>query len=152
MRHFLCVLAFLGYINANLNGQIVQGGDTLLGNEWIDYAQTYFRIKVAKDGLYRLNYQQMLSQGLPAALNGQVLQLYRYGQPVPIYVSTPGTMGSNDYLEFYGEANRGVIDQYLFANPEEENLNPWYSMFNDTITYYLSWQNNGPAARYTTVQ
>ncbi|MEO6760176.1 MAG: C25 family cysteine peptidase, partial [Saprospiraceae bacterium] len=152
MRHFLCVLAFLGGINATLSGQIVQGGDTLLGNEWIDYAQTYFRIKVANDGLYRLNYQQMVSQGLPPALNGQALQLYRYGQPVPMYVSTSGTLGSADYLEFYGEANRGDLDRYLFTNPDDEHLNPWYSMFNDTLTYYLSWQNTGLAARYTAVQ
>ncbi len=151
MLRFLSVVIFLSCLHASLKGQIVSGTDTLYGNEWIDYNQTYFRIKVAKDGLYRLNYPQMLSQGLPAALNGQALQLYRYGRQVPVYVSTAGTMGSNDYLEFYGEANRGAIDQYLFTKPEEEMLNPWYSMFNDTTTYYLSWQNTGPAARYTTL-
>ena len=153
MRRFLYALAFFGFINGSLYGQIVNGTDTLYGNEWIDYAQTYFRIKVAKDGLYRLTYQQMVSQGVPAtALNGQVLQLYRYGRQVPLFTTTSGPMVSNDYLEFYGEANRGSIDQYLFTNAGEEQLNPWYSMFNDTTTYYLSWQNNVVATRYTTLQ
>ncbi|MCC6462630.1 MAG: hypothetical protein IT260_19335, partial [Saprospiraceae bacterium] len=78
-------------------------------------------------------------------------RLYRYGQQEPIFTSTEGIFTSTDFFEFFGERNRDALDRHLFENPDAENLNPWYSLFNDTSAYYLVWDPSTPALRYTAV-
>lgn len=149
MQRFSTILTLICLSHGMLSGQMINGTDTLYGNEWIDYAQTYYRVKVAQDGIYRIGYQQMLDQGVPlATISGADLRLYRYGKQVPLFVSASGVLGNGDYVEFYGERNRDAIDRYLFTDPNGENLNPWYSLFNDTTTYYLAWQNAGTGERF----
>jgi len=57
---------------------------------------------------------------------------------VPIYVSSGGSLGSSDYIEFYGKENLGEMDKHLYASPDDL-LNPYYSMFTDTTAYFLTW-------------
>lgn len=126
------------------------GTDTLYGNEWIDFSRTYYKISVAEDGIYRLDYQTLAAAGFPAgSVPAGQWRLYRYGVQEPVFVSTDGVFGSQDFLEFYGEKNRDAIDRYLFPDAAAENLNPWYSLFNDTSAYFLCWENSGQPLRYT---
>ncbi len=126
------------------------GADTLYGNEWIDFSKTYFKIKVADDGIYRVGAQALAAAGFPGgSVSASQWRLYRYGVQQPVFTTTDGTFGDQDYLEFYGEKNRDAVDQYLFGDPDEENLNPWYSLFNDTTVYYLTWETTGQPLRYT---
>lgn len=149
MTRIFFSIFLLGLLKGSLVAQMINGTDTLYGNEWIDFAKTYYRVKVARDGIYRIGYQQMADQGIPmASVPGSALRLYAYGKQVPLYVSTSGPMGSSDYVEFYGERNRDVIDRYMYTNPDAENLNPWYSLFNDTTAYYLTWTETGTAERF----
>jgi hypothetical protein len=135
-----------------LSAQMVNGVDTLYGNEWIDYAKTYYKIKVANDGIYRVDYQQLQAAGFPVgSAAGQDLRLYCFGKQVALFISTGGPFTTGDYLEFYGERNKETLDRFLYTNPDGENLNPWYSLFNDTATYYLCLQPAVPALRYTAV-
>jgi len=117
------------------------GQDTLYGNEWINYEQTYYKIPVAEDGIYRLSYATLREAGLPVEQsNARRYQLFHLGQEVPLYTpANPNTpLQTGDYLEFYGEQNRAELDRFLFQNPEEEMLNPYYSMFTDTAAYFLT--------------
>ncbi len=149
MQRTLTIITLICLSRGLLSGQMISGTDTLYGNEWIDYAQTYYRVKVAQDGIYRIGYQQMIDNGMPLnSVAGADIRLFRYGQQVPVFVSTPGVLGSGDFVEFYGERNRDAIDRYLFTDANAENLNPWYSLFNDTTTYYLAWQTNGTGTRF----
>ena len=130
-------------ISTVVNAQMINSTDTLYGNEWIDYSQTYFKIEVPEDGMYRLTHADLNSAGVFSGTSipqGQNFQLFKNGQAIPLYVSETGTFTVNDYLTFYGEKNRGEIDKYLYDNPDYQ-LNPEYSLYTDTAIYYLTWNN-----------
>lgn len=123
-------------LSAAAQAQNWNGVDSLYGFEWINYNKIYYKIKVADDGIYRVNAATLAAAGLNVAA-GADLRLFRNGAPEPLYVSTETAFGSTDFVEFYGQKNRGENDRFLFANPEAQQLNPWYSMFNDTAVYFL---------------
>ena len=129
------------------------GTDTLYGNEWIHYDQSYFKISVAADGIYRIPYATLSAAGLPVdALNATQYQLWRLGEEQPLYTSTTGPLSDGDFLEFYGQKNRSELDRYLFRDPDNEMLNPWYSLFTDTSAYFLTWVEPGePTLRYESI-
>lgn len=112
------------------------------GNEWIDYTKQYYKIKVAKKGLYRIS-KATLNQAQIPNVPGANFNLFRDGEVVPFYVSNTGTLGSNDYIEFYGTPNDGQLDTELYDDPDWQ-LNPHYSLFSDTATYYLTWNSLTP--------
>ncbi len=147
----LSLLAFL--LSLPLYSQMWNGQDTLYGNEWVNYDQSYFKIKVAQDGIYRLPYETLINAGIPVNdLQGSQYQIFYMGQEIPLYTSTDGALTTGDYLEFYGQKNRSQLDRYLFQNPDEEMLNPEYSLFTDTSAYFLTWAPTGtPTARYAEV-
>jgi Peptidase family C25 len=148
----LRIALLLACYSAVLTAQMTIGQDTLYGNEWIDHSRTYYRIRLAEDGLYRVGYQALNSAGIPVGtVPGTNWRLYREGQQVPIYVTTDGVFGPNDYLEFWGERQRSSLDAHLFEQPEAGLVNPWYSLFGDTSTYYLIWETQTAPLRYTTI-
>ena len=134
-------------VNA-LQGQMYVGADTLFGNEWIDFSKTYYKIKVAEDGIYRVSAAAMAAAGIPSSVPADRFRLFCNGKETPLFVSTESTLGAQDYLEFYGEKNRSQVDRLLFADPENEMVNPWYSLFNDTSAYFLTWVENGAGLRF----
>jgi len=122
-----------------LQAQMIVNGQTLYGNEWINHSQDYYKLYVHEDGMYRVSQQALVNAGVPVgAINAGNFQLYAMGSQVPIYTSTGGTLGSNDYIEFYGEENLGEMDKHLYASPDDI-VNPYYSMFTDTTAYFLTW-------------
>ncbi len=117
------------------------------GNEWIDYAAQYpyFKIKIAETGLHRIDYNT-LSNALGtagyslAAIDPRDFMLFHNGEQQYIYIKGEGdgSFSANDFLEFYGEKNDGWSENVLFQQPEH-NPNPYYSHFNDTVAYFLTW-------------
>ncbi|MEZ4962449.1 MAG: C25 family cysteine peptidase [Saprospiraceae bacterium] len=145
------ILLFL-FASQISQAQIINGQDTLYGNEWINYDQSYFKIMVAEDGMYRLPYQVMVDGGVPVAqVDGSRYQLFHNGEEVPIYTTTNAPFGDTDYLEFYGKKNTSELDRHLFQNPDEDMMNPLYSLFTDTAAYFLTWRVNGNGLRYEEV-
>ena len=142
------ILSFSG-----LQAQMWNGTDTLYGNEWIDYDKSYFKVLVADDGMYRLSKSALESAGIPInSISGVRLQLFHMGQEVPIHVSSDLIFNDNDYLEFYGQKNRGALDRYVYANPDEEMLNPEYSLVSDSSAYFLTWTQAGsPVNRFDNI-
>jgi hypothetical protein len=57
------------------------------GNEWINYSQPYYKIKVASDGIYRIPYTT-LNSSIPglSSLTGANFTMYHNGVNIPIYV------------------------------------------------------------------
>ncbi len=143
---FLLFISTLSFLHA----QMWNGQDTLYGNEWIDYTKTYFKIKITEDGLYKVDYQTLLNAGFPAeSMPSTAWRLYRNGKQEALYTTTTGVFSGTDFFEFFGQKNGGEIDAYLFEQPNEEQVNPRYSMFNDTSVYYLTWELTGQALRYS---
>jgi hypothetical protein len=148
MKHFFTfIVIFLNLITAK--AQIVNGTDTLYGNEWINYAQSYFKIPVSEDGVYRLDNAALQASGVPLSnVSANRFRLYNRGREIPIFTSTDGVMTTNDFLEFFGQKNRAELDIHTYPKGESQMLNPEYSNFTDTAIYYLTWQDAPSTLRY----
>ena len=124
------------------------------GNEWIEYGQTYYKIPIAKAGLYRVTQPQLLRAGVPVEqIDPRTIQLFHRGieQAVAVAGETDGRFDSTDYLEFYGQGNDGLADSALYRgsgpNGSPAQPHPYYSLFSDTTAYFLTWRTNGQPGR-----
>ncbi|MFM2376964.1 MAG: hypothetical protein RLZZ165_2061 [Bacteroidota bacterium] len=116
-------------------------------NEWMVPGNPYVKLKVAEDGLYRVNRSDLptLSPHAMQELNSLTLQVFYRGVEVPVYVhGSPG--GGFDYLEFIGRRNDGGIDSLLyrsntapFGHDPSQQPNPFTSFFTDTSAYFITW-------------
>ncbi|MEO1435717.1 MAG: C25 family cysteine peptidase, partial [Bacteroidota bacterium] len=151
MKRVLFTLLLTMCCSAFLSAQMVVGTDTLYGNEWINYDQQYLRINITEDGVYQINRANLEAAGWNmSAIQGEDLQLFYLGEEQPIHVSTDGTLGSNDFIEFVGKQNIGNIDSYLYAN-DASHTNPYYSLFTDTAAYFLTFNTDAGHTRFTPV-
>src|SRR5690606_31017928 len=119
-------------------------------NDWINYSQSYYHFKVAENGLYRITYQDLLNANIPlSTINPQNIQLFAKGKEQPIYLKgeADGVFNATDYIEFYAEANDGWLDT-VFYKGKNNQPNPFYSLINDTLTYYLTWNNQTNNLRF----
>src|SRR5690606_6243770 len=89
----------------------------VFGNEWINYSQTYYKVKVVTTGMHRLTYNDLAAAGI-SNVDPQKFQLFRRGREVAIYVNgqSDGALNSGDYIDFYGERNDGTLDSTLYRN------------------------------------
>lgn len=109
------------------------------GNEWIVPGQQYYKIKVAKIGIYRLDYQYLTQAGL-GAVNPSLLQLWRRGRQVAVYQGgNPTVLDATSYLEFYGQRNDGALDADYYKNPATDQPHQLYSQATDTAAYFLTY-------------
>jgi len=149
---WLCCCTFLLF-QTSINAQIWNGADTLYGNEWIRFDQSYFKFQITEDGLFRINGQTLAAAGIPVAdIQASQYQLFAEGRELPVFVSTAGTLGDGNFIEFYGRKNRSSFDRHLFAAPDDELFNPEFSMFTDSAAYFLTWAPPGtPTLRYQNI-
>jgi len=117
-------------------------------NEWIDYSKTYYKLKVAVTGVYRIPQSLLASVNL-GNTNADQFQLWRNGKQIPIYTSVQGSaLGASDYIEFWGEMNDGKPDNALYREPDYQ-LNDHWSLQTDTAAYFLT-VNTGANLRLVT--
>lgn len=132
--HLVILLSLTGYAQLN--------------NSWIDYNKTYFKFKLAKDTLTRISQPVLVAAGL-GNVPAQNFQLWRNGKEVRMFSSVSnGILGSNDYLEFWGQMNDGKPDHDLYRLPESQ-LSDRYSLETDTASYFLTVNPAGGNLRYT---
>jgi hypothetical protein len=113
------------------------------GNEWISYSQQYYKIKVAQNGVYRIDSATLAAAGINlSAIDPHHFQLFNKGTEQKIYISgeADNVFNAGDYIEFYGEKNDGTLDAKLYKNTSFIP-NPYYSLVNDTAVYFLTWNN-----------
>ncbi|MBX7125148.1 MAG: hypothetical protein K1X47_05610 [Cyclobacteriaceae bacterium] len=111
------------------------------GNEWINYSQTYYKVPVAKTGIYRLSYNDMAAAGVPiGSVDPRRIQLFHRGveQAVIFSGQADSRIDPGDYLEFYGQQNDGTLDQTLYK-PSSAQPHPYYNLYSDTTVYFLTW-------------
>lgn len=135
------------YFSSLLVALIIMSGQVahaqVLGNEWINYSQSYFKIKIGKNGIYRIPQALLQSNGM-GGVAGTQFALYREGQQVPIYVSTNGTLTGTDYIEFYGSRADGKMDTELYV-PATRQMNTEINIISDTSVYFLTYSAVGVA-------
>lgn len=117
---------------------------SVLGDEWIQYQQRYFKIPVSVNGVYRISLQALSGSGIPGTVTGSQFRLYRMGKEVALTVSTTGAFSGTDYLEFAGIRNDGQADAELYSGIQS---NPSRSLFSDTAWYFLTWDASSAGLR-----
>ena len=119
-------------------------------NEWIQFNQTYYKIKIAKAGAYRVP-KSLLDQFSLGNTPVENFELWRNGQKVPFFPSvSSGALPANGYLEFWGEPNDGKPDKIMYRDPAYQHSDH-YSLQTDTAVYFLSINSNQSGFRYTDV-
>lgn len=113
-------------------------------NDWINYSQTYVKFKVAEDGLCRIDRNTLvgIDNGFITA-NPRNIQVFARGEEQTIYVHGENdfSFDSGDYIELYCRKNDGFLDRVMYDDPTEQN-NPYTSLINDTISYFITWENS----------
>lgn len=142
----LYLIIFLGFVYQLSNAQF--------GNEWIEEDKSYYKIKVAEDGLYRVTASELASAGVPVSniATGRY-QLFHLGNEVSIQVFDENGDGRLDYFDFYGEKNDGRLDTELYVTPEAQS-HTYYSLFTDTASYFLTWHltsNSGKRMAFSSI-
>jgi hypothetical protein len=119
-------------------------------NSWINYSQQYFKFKIAENGLYRIDSLTLFNAGIPLnTIDPRNIQLFARGQEIPLYINgeNDGVLNTNDYVEFYAQKNDGWLDEGFYGGASN-HPNPYYSLINDTISYFLTWNNSMSNLRY----
>jgi hypothetical protein len=108
------------------------------GNEWIVAGQPYYKVKVWRDGIYRLDYAYLSALGAGSVAPTQ-LQIWRRGKEVALYQGgNQASLDASSYLEFYGQRNDGALDRDFYKNPNDQ-AHQYYSFYTDTAAYFITW-------------
>lgn len=122
------------------------------GNEWVQYDRPYWMFRVWQDGVRRIDSTALANAGVPVgSLDPRGIQLYARGRQVPIHVQgeEDGEFNGDDFIEFMVRKNDAWLDSTLWDDPAHIN-NPYYSLYNDTIRYYLTIGTADEAVRMKT--
>ena len=139
---FASVLMNVNYLNAQT-----------YGDEWIDYNQKYFTLKVYQTGIHRVEFSELSSALQSKGIDVSTIptsgfQIFGREKEVALYMNDggDGVFDAGDYFEFFAEKNDGWLDALMFDNPASVG-DTYYSFFNDTIHYFFTWNNGGGAKR-----
>lgn len=141
MRYVLTVLLCLEAVFSM--AQVVHG------NEWIDHGRRHWRFDVHTEGLVRIDSAALANSGFPiATVDPAHLMVFGRERQVPIYIQggEDGVLNAEDFIEFHVQPNDGWLDGAMYSQPGHQ-ANPYYSLYNDTIRYFLTWDADAPKER-----
>ncbi len=115
------------FVNKSKNGfkPKVSSGDA---SPWFNPSGTYYKIPVRKEGIYRLDYNYLLNNGInPSLIDPETIRIYNKGKEIPVYVEgeKDGKFDENDFIEFYGDRQRGDTT--------------YFDLYTDDNIYWLIW-------------
>ena len=114
------------------------------GDEWIQPGQSYYKIKTAQNGIYRITYEDLTASFPLSGLDPKSLQLFHRGEEQAIFIEgeSDGTFDIDDFVEFYGRRNDGAGDSVLYLTPEAQP-HKHYNLYSDSSAYFLTWRLDG---------
>ncbi len=121
------------------------------GNEWINYSQSYYKFPIVEDGIYRLDYNALNNANIPLSVfQSENIQVFGKEREIPIHIEDGGdnSIDPGDYILFYAERNDGWLDSSMYQTPENIG-NPGFSLYNDTLMYFFTWNTNSNNLRFT---
>lgn len=142
LKHYTLLLFFV-LLSAKSIGQTY-------GNEWINYSQQYYTFQITQQGIYRLDYAALTASGIPvSSFQSANIQIFGKEKEIPLFVSDGGdnSLDPGDYILFYAQGNDGWLDSTLYSNPNTIG-NPQYSLYNDTLLYFFTWNSSTNNNRY----
>lgn len=118
------------------------------GNEWINYNQKYYNFKIVNSGIQRI-YYNTINNALSttgdniSTINTANFQVFGREKEIPLFIEDggDGVFNSGDYIEFYAQKNDGWLDSLLYNNHSDIG-DTYYSLINDTINYFFTWNNS----------
>lgn len=122
------------------------------GNQWVNFNQQYFKIKLGSEGIYHLDAGLMNSSGINInSIDCRNFQIFIKGQEQYIHVDDGNgnnILDGNDYIEFYANKNDASFDSSMY---QQTNflLNPWLSVTQDTAAAFLTWNSSTNNKRFT---
>ena len=121
------------------------------GNEWIIPTQKYVKIKVSAEGLYSIDYNQVVSANLTSGtINPNRFQLFNKGKQIPVLVSGDQiSFGNTDKITFLGQPNDASLDKSLYTT-SSDLPNSEISLFEDVNYYFLTYSETIDGLRYQT--
>jgi hypothetical protein len=132
----LVLFVFFGFIGNFLKAQSY-------GNEWINYDQKYYAFNIIQTGLYKIDYNSIVSSGIDVQLfNSSNIQVFGREKEIPVLIEDggDGALNPGDFIVFYAERNDSWLDYSLYEDSSWVG-NPKYSLYNDTIQYFFTWNN-----------
>ena len=117
---------------------------------WYNSDQTYVKVGVAKDGIYRFTGSELEALGVPTStIDPATLQLLYKGTEVPIYyVGNTSRITPEAAIFFVGQRNTGKDENWAYNFNPEWQSSTYYSLYSDTTYYWLTWGNRA-GRRYT---
>ncbi|MFM8913349.1 MAG: hypothetical protein ACKOE6_10620, partial [Flammeovirgaceae bacterium] len=115
----------------------------------MNFNQQYFKIPVAKDGIYRLTYSDLQAANFPVStVDPRLIQVFHRGVEQSIFVQgeADAVFNTGDFIEFFGKRNDGTLDQKLYQ-PASAQLNPFYNLYSDTAAYFITYRLIPPAGK-----
>jgi hypothetical protein len=135
----------LAFLLAMVGVQGAQAQALVYGNEWIVPGQQYFKLKLTRTGLYKIDYQYLTAAGI-TGVAPENLQLWRRGREMTRYVGgNAQVLDPTTYIEFFGQRNDGALDRDFYKTPGDQPQ-PSFSYYTDTASYFITW-SVGAAAR-----
>lgn len=93
------------------------------GNEWINPSQEYWKFYIGASATHKIDYNKLVELGL-GNVPGNQFAIYNLGKEIPIYVTTDGIFGPNDYIMVPLRARTAEFDNLLYVNPNDNpNIN-----------------------------
>ena len=132
-------VVLLMWVSLWLASAAAQAQSGPVGNEWIVPGQTYYKMKIVRDGLYKIDYQYLTQAGIAGVLPNE-LQIWRRGREIATYVGgNQTTLDATSFIEFYALHNDGRLDAELYKYPADQP-HQYFSLYTDTASYFLTWQ------------
>jgi hypothetical protein len=112
-------------------------------NSWYDPDKNYFKIYLKEKGVYRINYMELISAGVPLGNNtpNEKLEIFNNGNPVPIDLvdtNEDQIFNSNDYIQFVGY-------------PAPASPNAYMNLYNLSNVYWFSYESDSAGNIYNDV-
>lgn len=128
------------------------GAQIPYGNEWIDHSRQYWRFQVQADRLCRIDSAALAAAGFPiATVDPADIMIYGREKQIPLFIQggDDGVLNTGDFIEFFAEMNSGWLDALMYPTPAAQ-ANPYYSLYNDTIRYFITWDPDASKERIAT--
>ncbi|MEA5425182.1 putative type IX secretion system sortase PorU2 [Arcicella lustrica] len=133
-------------LHSNTSAQVI-------GNEWINPQQQYFKLKITQKGIHQISFEALLKSGFPENVHPEKIQIFRHGKEVAISVhhNNSTVFQANDFIAFYAENNDGSLDSLLYQ-PRNAQPHPYYSLFTDTASYFITYHIDNQKNKRISIQ
>jgi hypothetical protein len=114
------------------------------GNEWIDYDKIYWKFPVGSDGFYVFSASNLLQSGIDwSSQDPHQVQVWGKGESQNIHFigDEDNILENDEYFYGYFTSHHGEMEGEAYAT-SAWSPDPTYSLFNDTLWYYLTTGEN----------